>query len=121
MNRGVRNPVVLTGDVHRHWANNVKLNYFDTAAAPVGAELVASSITSGGDGADSTPGGMQYNPHLNYIGNHRGYVRVTANATQLVADFQKVSSVVTRDPASVTLSTVRKYALEDGVPGLHQV
>jgi alkaline phosphatase D len=64
---------------------------------------------------------MQYNPHLNYIGNHRGYVRVTANATQLVADFQKVSSVVTRDPASVTLSTVRKYAVEDGVPGLHQV
>jgi alkaline phosphatase D len=121
VDRGVRNPVVLTGDVHRHWANNLRLNYFDQSSPYVGAELVTSSITSGGDGADSTPPGMSNNPHLNYIGNHRGYVRVTANATQLTADFQKVSSVTTRDAAGVTLSTVRRYAVQDGIPGLHQI
>lgn len=120
IDRSVRNPVVLTGDVHRHWANNLRLNYFDHSSPIVGAELVTSSITSGGDGAESVPGGLANNPHLNYVGNDRGYVRVTASGTQLSADFMKVSSVVRRDPSKVSLTVHRRFVVQDGVPGLTQ-
>ena len=118
VDRQVRNPIVLTGDVHRHWANDLKLNYFDHTAAPVGAELVTSSVTSGGDGADSTPPEVPTNPHVNYVGNQRGYVRVTAGAQQVTAEFMKVSSVRERDPAKVTLSVAKKFAVLDGRPGV---
>ena len=56
LDAGVRNPVVLTGDVHAHWASELKLDYDDPTSRTVGTELVCSSITSGGDGADSDPG-----------------------------------------------------------------
>ena len=42
----VRNAVVLTGDVHRNWANDVKVDYKDPHAPVVGSELVCTSVTS---------------------------------------------------------------------------
>ncbi len=39
---GVRNPVVLSGDVHSHWAAEVKTRFDDPAAPVVGTELVTS-------------------------------------------------------------------------------
>jgi alkaline phosphatase D len=120
LDRQVRNPVVLTGDVHRHWANNLRLNYFDHAAPYVGTELVTTSITSGGDATETAPPQIPNNPHLYYVGNHRGYVRVTATPAQLTADFMKVSSVRERDPARVTLSVQKRFVVLDGRPGLQE-
>ena len=48
--RGVRNPVVLTGDVHRAWANDLKADYANPSSATIGTELVCTSIASGGNG-----------------------------------------------------------------------
>ena len=50
----VRNAVVLTGDVHRNWANDLKVDYKDPASPVVGSELVCTSITSTGNGTGST-------------------------------------------------------------------
>jgi alkaline phosphatase D len=36
----VRNAVVLAGDVHRNWANDVKMDYEDRASPVVCMELV---------------------------------------------------------------------------------
>ncbi|HEU5473218.1 MAG TPA: alkaline phosphatase D family protein [Actinophytocola sp.] len=118
VDRQVRNPVVLTGDVHRHWANNLRLNYFDHGSPLVGTELVTTSITSGGDATETAPPTVPNNPHLFYVGNHRGYVRVTATAGQLTADFMKVSSVRERDPARVSLSVRNRFVVLDGQPGV---
>jgi alkaline phosphatase D len=115
MDRQVRNPVVLTGDVHTHWGNNLRLNYYDHNAPIVGTELVTSSITSMGGG---TPSYLANNPHVNWIGNHRGYVRVTLTQGQLTSEWMKVSSIIERDPAKVTLSVVKKFVVLDGHPGL---
>jgi alkaline phosphatase D len=120
LDRQVRNPVVLTGDVHRHWANDLRLNYFDHAAPLVGTELVTSSITSGGQpgATDPAPGEVAKNPHLNYVGNQRGYVRVTAGAERLTAEFVRVSSIREPDPAKVTAAVSRRFVVLDGQPGL---
>ncbi|MCT2586627.1 alkaline phosphatase D family protein [Actinophytocola gossypii] len=120
VDRQVRNPVVLTGDVHRHWANSLRLDYFDTDSPYVGAELVTSSVTSGGDpgSSDPPPDYVENGPHLNYVGNQRGYVRVTANASELSAEFMRVSSVSAPDPVDVTLGVHERFTVLDGVPGL---
>ena len=92
--RGVRNPVVLTGDVHRAWANDLKADYANPNSATIGTELVCTSITSGGDGSGSTTiPNAATNPHLRFYSDRRGYVRTTIGATQLRADFRTVGSV----------------------------
>jgi alkaline phosphatase D len=117
---GVRNPVVLTGDVHAHWADDLKLDYADPTSRTVGSELVCSSITSNGDGADVVGGAhpwAAWNPHLRFYNNQRGYVRTTITRDALTADF-RVVPYVTRPGAPV--HTRASFVIEDRVPGLHQ-
>ncbi len=114
----VRNAVVLTGDVHRHWASEIKVDYKDPASPVVGSELVCTSITSAGDGSGSTWDPiMAWNPHLKFYNNQRGYVatRITPDAMQ--ADF-RVLDYVTKPGSPV--QTRASFRIEDGVPGLQR-
>ena len=117
---GVRNPVVLTGDVHAHWAADVRHRFDDPAAPVVGTELVTSSITSGGDGTESEPQAealLVENPQLRFFANRRGYVRARLTPTELTADF-RVLPYVQRPGAPV--QTRATFVLEDRNPGLHR-
>ena len=117
---GVRNPVVLTGDVHAHWADDLKLDWNDPTSRTVGAELVCSSITSTGDGAD-VPTGQHpwapWNPHLRFYNNQRGYVRTTITKDSMTADFRVVPYVTRPGAPAHTRAT---FVIEDRVPGLYQ-
>jgi alkaline phosphatase D len=117
---GVRNPVVLTGDVHAHWASELKLDYDDPTSKTVGAELVATSITTGGNGADSSPAAhpfLKINPHLKFYNNQRGYVMTRVGREEMTADFRVLAQVGTPGAEAYTKAT---YVIEDRVPGLHQ-
>ncbi len=48
----IANPVILTGDIHVNFANNIELPQQDKSkkAIPVATELVGTSISSGGNG-----------------------------------------------------------------------
>ncbi|HET8643482.1 MAG TPA: alkaline phosphatase D family protein [Pseudonocardiaceae bacterium] len=119
--RGVRNPVVLTGDVHRHWAADLRLDYYDHSAPIIGSELVTTSITSSGAGGSSPPSQtwMSNNPHIRYWQDQRGYVLATLTPAQLTAEFKIVTpSVLEPNPANVTIRTDRRFALLDGQRGL---
>jgi phosphodiesterase/alkaline phosphatase D-like protein len=96
LDAGVRNMVVLTGDVHTAYANELKLDYDDPSSPTVGTELVCTSVTSGGDGADSDPATDPqpwHKPHMNFRNNQRGYVRTRFTADELRADFRVVDRV----------------------------
>jgi alkaline phosphatase D len=115
----VTNPVVLTGDVHRHYANELKANFDDASSPTVGVELVTTSITSNGDGSDRTPATdvqLAENPHIKFANTQRGYVRTTFTSRQLRADF-RVLPYVTQPGAPV--STRASFVVEEGEPGLH--
>ncbi|MFI5896744.1 alkaline phosphatase D family protein [Actinoplanes sp. NPDC051513] len=114
--RGVRNPVVLTGDIHTAWANNLKADYADPGSATVGTELVCTSITSRGDGAASTtvPNAAS-NPHLRFYSDRRGYTRATVGAARVRVDFRGVDAVSRRGAA---VRTIRSFTLRDGRPGI---
>jgi phosphodiesterase/alkaline phosphatase D-like protein len=53
VNSPVRNAVVLTGDVHSHWASDVREWPDDPSSRLVTTELVTTSISSRGDASDS--------------------------------------------------------------------
>ncbi|MFC0505444.1 alkaline phosphatase D family protein [Micromonospora costi] len=117
--RGVRNPLVLTGDVHKSWANELKADYANPASATIGTELVCTSITSGGNGSGSTTiPNVATNPHLKFHSDRRGYVRTTIGRSQVRADFRAVNTVTEHGAAA---STVRSFVILDGRPGLQAV
>jgi alkaline phosphatase D len=120
LDAGVRNPVVLTGDVHAHWGADLKADYADPASATVGTELVCSSITSGGNGADAPTGQhpwAQWNPHLRFWTNLRGYVNTTITPEAMEADYRCLSQV--REPGAAAF-TRASFTIEDRKPGLVQ-
>ncbi|HEU4947800.1 MAG TPA: alkaline phosphatase D family protein [Kribbella sp.] len=119
--RGVTNPVVLTGDVHKHYANDLLADFRDPDSATVGVELVTSSITSGGNGQDMPTGGrlqLDDNPHIKLINNQRGYVTTRIERDSLRADFRVLPYVTTPD---APVSTRASFVVEQGAPGLNPV
>jgi len=116
VDRTVRNPVVLTGDVHRSFASNLKANYADTSSPTIGTELVCTSITSGGNGSGSTTiPNASTNPHIRFYSDRRGYVRTTVTPTHIAADFRNVAMVTEHGGAA---TTARSFVIHDGQPGL---
>lgn len=116
----VRNPVVLTGDVHAHWASEIERDFTAPTGTSVGTELVCSSITSGGNGADEPSGAHPWfpqNPHLKFWNNLRGYVNTTITPQQMDADFRCVPRVTT---PGLPAFTRRSYTIADGDRTLHQ-
>jgi alkaline phosphatase D len=117
--RGVRNPLVLTGDVHSSWANDLKADYRDPASATIGTELVCTSISSGGDGTpDTEVTDPAANPHLRFYSNRRGYVRATVAPGEVLAEFRAVPTVTERGAAAATLAS---FAVIEGRPGLESL
>ncbi|MDQ2584112.1 alkaline phosphatase D family protein [Saccharothrix yanglingensis] len=111
---GLRNTVVLTGDVHRSWAANL-MNDYSAQDRVVGTELVTTSITSGGDGNAADNGLSSLNPHVKFYKNLRGYVRTRTTPAQVTVDFRFLDKVTTRD---YPVRTLQSYAIEAGNPGL---
>jgi len=113
---GVRNAVVLTGDVHRHWAGDLKVDYKDPESPVVGSELVCSSITSGGNGsATATDSTMAWNQHLKFYNDQRGYVNTKITKDAMRADFRVLDYVST---AGSAVRTKASFDIVDTVPGL---
>ncbi|MCC3765813.1 alkaline phosphatase D family protein [Glycomyces sp. TRM65418] len=120
MEAGVRNPVVLTGDVHTHWAGEILNGFPDTDGESVGVELVATSITSGGNGVDSVPednASLKINPHIKFRNAQRGYVETVITRDQMDVNFQVVPEVTTQD---APVYTRRSYTIADRERTLHQ-
>ena len=115
--RHVRNPLVLTGDVHSAWANELKADYADPGSATIGTELVCTSITSGGNGTATTAiPNAATNPHLKFYSARRGYTLTTISPGQVRADFRAVPQITRHGAAA---STLKSFVVLDGQPGLH--
>ncbi|NIZ91884.1 alkaline phosphatase [Kineosporiaceae bacterium B12] len=118
--RGVENPVVLSGDVHKHYAADLTRNPSESASAPVGVELVCTSITSGGDGGDAyatRDSELADNPDLKLANNQRGYVVTRIDRKELRADFRVLDAV---SQPGATVGTRASFVVEAGTPGLQQ-
>ena len=111
------NPVVLTGDIHANWVNDLKVDFDDPRSTAVATEFVGTSITSGGDGSDlreETAGVLRENPFVKFFNNQRGYIRCTLTPELCRADYQVMDFV---EKPGGTISTRASFVVENGRPG----
>ena len=117
--RATLNPVVLTGDKHNNWANELLLDFDGLAERPVAVEFLGTSITSGGDGVDQpdyTAALLAENPCVKYHNNERGYARCEITSKSWRTDFQTVPYVTRR---GAPLKTRASFVVEAGDSRLH--
>src|SRR5215469_11939083 len=104
----VSNPVVISGDIHSFFANDLKLDFDDQASPVVATEFVGSSISI----AKTLPD----NPHVHFFDSRqRGYVLVDLTPEAMQAQMRAVSDA--HDPKA-TISTFKTFAVEGGHPGV---
>jgi alkaline phosphatase D len=109
------NAVVLGGDIHSFWANDLKLDFDDPKSPVVASELVGTSISSWGPPYDKFAAIAADNPHVHFFDSRRrGYLALDLVPERLTARFQVISDV--RDP-NATLSTLASFVVESGRPG----
>lgn len=114
----ISNPVVLTGDIHTHWANELPCVPGQPDSMVAGSEFVCTSITSKGDGKGA-PAYLQdlkaENPFVKYHEDHRGYVSCTIDNKMWRTDFRTVD-FVTRPGAGI--HTPASFVVESGRPAV---
>ena len=80
-NSRVANPVVLTGDIHSFWANDLKLDFDDAKSPVVATELVGTSVSAHPPPYDLFVKFLADNPHVRYFESRkRGYTMLDIDA-----------------------------------------
>jgi alkaline phosphatase D len=117
----VANTVVLTGDIHKNWANELIRDFDQLDSESVATEFVGTSISSGGDGEDQPAGTDQMlseNPFVKYYNAERGYVSCQVTPGEWKADYRTVPYVSRR---GAPINTRASFVVESGRPKLNRV
>ena len=113
----VSNPVVLTGDIHAHWVNDLKVDFDDENSPAVASEFVGTSISSSGDGSphgDYAESIRRENPFVKLYNAQRGYVSCEVTPERWTSAY-RVLDYVTRPGAP--RKTLAEFVVESGRPG----
>jgi alkaline phosphatase D len=119
--RTIPNPIVLTGDIHSNWVNDLKVDYDKPESPTVGTEFVGTSISSGGNGRQTherTESILAENPIVKFQNTERGYVSCTITPKEWRSDYQVVEYI---DKPGAPLVTRKSFVVENGKPGAQAV
>lgn len=115
------NVVIASGDAHMHNVGSVPRDSQDPSGPSIATEFLASSISSGGDGAPITPTIQAYldgdNPNLQLANHQRGYQLLTFGREAMFADIKVIDRVQT--PGG-NASSLAKFAVTPDEPRLHR-
>jgi len=115
--RRVANPVVLTGDIHSNWVNDLRVDDRKPELPVVATEFVGTSITSGGNGT-AQPVGLATllaeNPCVRFHNRERGYVRCIVTPAAWRSDYVVIDDVLKPGGKSTTRAS---FVVEAGKPG----
>ncbi|MGN9840042.1 alkaline phosphatase D family protein [Nonomuraea sp. H19] len=118
----VRNPVIITGDWHSTFVNDIKRDFDDPDSPVIATEFVGTSISTNGDDTVYGPyyGPMiRHNEHIRFFdGDRRGYVKCTVDREQWRTDLRMVTTVGRSDAPAYTHAS---FVVEDGIPGTQAV
>lgn len=111
--------VVLTGDNHANWANEIHSTGARSEYAC--AEFVGTSISSGGDGSDRSnyfnENVASENPNVKWQNNRRGYLMCNVTPDAWRTEFRTVPFVTRHD---APIETPTKWRVTHGRPGLER-
>jgi alkaline phosphatase D len=116
--RAPNRTVVITGDIHSSWVNELRASFAQPDAPIVAAEFVGTSISSGGDGSDRNlaegPLGAD-NPHVKWQNSRRGYVSCTVTPEEWRSEYRTVEFVSKPD---APLATPTTWIVRNGMAGV---
>jgi len=117
----IDNMVVLTGDSHKNWVNDLKEDFNEPDSQTLGTEFMGTSISSGGNGSDfpnhaSTI--LAENPHIKFYNAQRGYVRCSITPEHWQTDFRILPYV---DAPGAGIKTRASFVVEQNNPGAVQI
>jgi alkaline phosphatase D len=118
--RAPNRTVVITGDIHSAWVNELHSSFSTPDAPTIGAEFVGTSITSGGDGNDRNMAAGRLaadNPHVKWQNGRRGYVSCVVTPTEWHAEYRTLEFVSKPD---APLMTPTKWVVRNGVAGIER-
>ena len=119
--RRIPNPIVLTGDIHSNWVNDLRIDDRKPETPVVATEFVGTSISSGGNGKqvpEEQARLRSMNPCVRFFNRERGYVRCTVTPQSWRSDYVAVEDIL--KPGGRT--TVRQsFLVESGRPGAQPV
>ena len=119
--RAPNRAVVLTGDIHSSWVNELKSSFAAPGARTVAAELAATSIASGGDGAERAEWvderALAESPHIRWHNARRGYITCTVTPETYRAEYRTVPFVSRPD---APLETASRWRLTRGRAGVER-
>lgn len=113
----IQNVVVLTGDIHTSWANDLPTSTYNgsTGAGSAGVEFVVTSVTSPGLPAAQSAGAsvlQSLNDHMKYIDlAEKGYYVLDVNKTRAQADWFYVDRI---DQVSTVENYGASWKTDDG-------
>jgi alkaline phosphatase D len=113
----VPNPVVITGDIHSNWVNNLRVDDRDASTPVVATEFVGTSLSSSGNGTQATAEAdtlKSENACVQFHNRERGYVRCTVTPKTMVAEYVVVDDVT--KPNGKTFARA-SFAVEAGQAG----
>ncbi len=119
--RQIKNPVVITGDIHCNWANELIADFDELDSQTVATEFIGTSISTGGNGAEtpkSTDQLLSENPFVKYFNAERGYVRCEITPQQWRTDYRTVPFVTM---PGAPLNTRASFVVESGQARLNRV
>jgi alkaline phosphatase D len=112
----VSNPVVVSGDIHSFFANDLRLDADDLSSPIVATEFVGTSIASYGPPYDLIAQALPENPHVHFFeSRRRGYVVVDLERAHMQVRMRVVSDA--HDPKA-DISTLKTFAVESGRAGV---
>jgi alkaline phosphatase D len=113
----IKNPVVLTGDIHSNWVNNLRVDDRKHNTPVVATEFVVTSISSKGNGKEverkRLSALLDQNPCLKYHDDQRGYVRCTVTPKEWKSEYRAVSDVTKPGGKASTTAT---FVVAEGKP-----
>ena len=117
--RNIPNPVVLTGDIHLNWVNDLQLDFQDSSSPVVATELVGTSMTSSGNGGNIIPEyerAAKQNDFVKFYNSNRGYVLCEVTPDIWTTYFRTTPYV---DKPGAPVETKGTFVIQNGKPGAH--
>ena len=119
--RRVPNPVVLTGDIHTNWVNDLRVDDHKPETPVVATEFVGTSISSSGDGADKLEN-SEADPVREPV---RSIFQSPARLRSLHGDARRSGGAISKCSSESPsphepISTRASFVIEAGTPGAKQ-